>query len=90
MIDFGFTLPADLPTDWVDDEIVAPAGQDAALTLQHGYNYLMDMVNRSHRAINILAKAGIGGFVLMEESLPANERNPGTLYGLILQDWRDG
>lgn len=88
MIDFGFTLPGDLPTNWVENEIVAPYGQDAALPLQYGYNYLMEMVNRAHQAINILAKGG-GGFTLMEIPIPPEDRNQGTLYGLIVHDWRD-
>lgn len=90
MIDFGFTLPGDLPENWVENEIVAPYGSDAALAKQYGYNYLMEMVNRAHRAINILARGGVGGFVMMEESIPAADRSAGVLYGLILHDWRGG
>ena len=35
-------LPADLPEDWVENQIVAPEGQSVGLSQQHGYNYLMD------------------------------------------------
>ena len=38
-------LPADLPTNWTYGQTVAPAGSDAGLTEQHGYNYLMEQVS---------------------------------------------
>ena len=48
-------LPADLPEDWQDGQIVAPEGADVGLTEQHGYNYLMQQVNDAQRAANHLA-----------------------------------
>lgn len=45
-------LPADLPTDWQDGQIVAPTGQEVGQTPRHGYNYLMEQVNAAQRAIN--------------------------------------
>jgi len=49
-------LPADLPEDWQDNQIVAPEGADAGLTEQHGYNYLMQQVNDAQRAANQLGE----------------------------------
>lgn len=50
-------LPADLPEDWVENQIVAPEGQSAGLTQQHGYNYLMEQVNAAQTALNEVGKA---------------------------------
>lgn len=47
-------LPADLPENWNAGQIVAPDGTSVGLTEQHGYNYLMEMVNRSQLSINII------------------------------------
>ena len=49
-----YPLPADLPEDWQPNQIVAPNGADVGETEQHGYNYLMEAVNRAHSAINNL------------------------------------
>ena len=49
-----YPLPADLPEDWQPNQIVAPNGADVGETEQHGYNYLMEAVNRAHDAINNL------------------------------------
>lgn len=45
-------LPADLPEDWTDGQIVAPFGPSVDLSERHGYNYLMAAVNAAHRAVN--------------------------------------
>jgi len=50
-------LPADLPEDWTEGQIVAPQGADAGLSEQHGYNYLMAAVNAAQRAVNTLNEA---------------------------------
>lgn len=47
-------FPADLPEDWTDGQIVAPSGASAGLSEQHGYNYLMEMVNRVQKAVNTI------------------------------------
>lgn len=47
-------LPADLPEDWTPGQIVAPAGADVGLSVQHGYNYLNKQVNDAQRAVNRL------------------------------------
>ena len=44
------SLPADLPEDWAENEIVAPEGQSVGLDQQHGYNYLAEQVNAAQRA----------------------------------------
>ncbi len=84
-------LPADLPKDWVVEQIIAPTGEEVGLSHQHGYNYLMEMVNRAQRSVNqineTLADGVGGGFVEMEESIPVSERVDDTLYGLILKTY---
>lgn len=84
-------LPADLPENWNAGQIVAPTGEEVGLSHQHGYNYLMEMVNRAHRGVNqineTLADGVGGGFVEMEESIPVGERVDDTLYGLILKTY---
>lgn len=45
-------LPADLPTNWQNGQIVAPAGTSVGLTQQYGYNYLMTQVNAAQTAVN--------------------------------------
>lgn len=50
-------LPADLPTNWVEGQTVAPEGSDAGLSEQHGYNYLMQQVNNAQKAANQLGTA---------------------------------
>ncbi len=47
-------LPADLPEDWTEGQIIAPAGADVGLSEQHGYNYLMEMVNRAQQGVNAI------------------------------------
>ena len=44
------SLPADLPEDWAENQIVAPEGQSVGLDQQHGYNYLMEQVNAAQTA----------------------------------------
>ena len=50
----NYPLPADLPTDWQPDQIIAPNGADVELSEQHGYNYLNGAVNQVQTAINDL------------------------------------
>lgn len=45
-------LPADLPTNWTNGQIVAPTGVGAGLAEQYGYNYLMQQVNAVQTAAN--------------------------------------
>lgn len=84
-------LPADLPEDWQVEQIIAPTGEEVGLSHQHGYNYLMEMVNRTQRGVNqineMLADGVGGGFVEMEESIPVSDRVDDTLYGLILKTY---
>lgn len=82
-------LLADLPEDWVVDQIVAPTGEEVGLSEQHGYNYLMAKVNEAIQAINDLNNGfeDMGGFIEMETSLPVGDRVENTLYGLILVDF---
>lgn len=55
-------LPADLPTNWQNGQIVAPSGASVGLSTQHGYNYLMQQSNASQMAINAIAAAFSGVF----------------------------
>lgn len=50
-------LSADLPTNWTDGQIVAPNGPDVSLSAQHGYNYLMTLVNAIATAANAINDA---------------------------------
>lgn len=50
-------LPADLPTNWTYGQTVAPAGAEAGLADQYGYNYLMAAVNAAQTAINLIGVA---------------------------------
>lgn len=49
-----FPLPADLPENWTDGQIVSPGGVEVGLSAKHGYNYLMEQVNTAQEAINEL------------------------------------
>ena len=50
-------LPADLPENWQAGQIVAPTGEEVNLSHQHGYNYLMEMVNKAQRGVNAVNDA---------------------------------
>lgn len=50
-------LPADLPENWQAGQIVAPTGEEVGLTHQHGYNYLMEMVNKAQQGVNTVNDA---------------------------------
>ncbi len=50
-------LPADLPENWQAGQIVAPTGEEVNLSHQHGYNYLMEMVNKAQRGVNAVNEA---------------------------------
>ena len=82
-------LIADLPEDWEINDTLSPSGTDVGLTEQHGYNYLMGKVNEAVEAINTLNDGfeNTGGFTLMETSIPTADRQPNTLYGLILGNY---
>lgn len=75
-------LPADLPTNWVYGQTVAPSGAEVGLTKQHGYNYLMEQVNATQQAVNVLGE-GTGELQsqvdTLEESAGALQSQMGTL-----------
>lgn len=50
----NFNLPADLPQDWTNGQIVSPDGVSVGLTAQHGYNALNQYINDAQKAINQL------------------------------------
>lgn len=89
-------LPADLPTTWQPQQIVAPNGADTGLAEQYGYNYLMQQVNAAQQALqqvaeyypNLATTEDGGGFMLYSGTLPTNERKPHTLYAKIVSDYR--
>lgn len=78
-------LPADLPEDWVENQIVAPEGQSVGLSQQHGYNYLMEQVNNAQTAANEIgaAFAGLapGGFGLGTVAVNISDLNDATKNG---------
>lgn len=59
-------LPADLPEDWTAGQIVAPTGEEVGLSHQHGYNYLMEMVNRAQMGVNAVNDFFAGGILPIE------------------------
>lgn len=61
----NYPLPADLPTNWQPDQIVAPDGTAVGLTEQAGYNYLMAAVN--------LAQTMCNNIILMGNSVTADD-----------------
>ena len=50
-------LPANLPTTWIDSQIIAASGASVGLSEQHGYNYLMEQVNTAQSSINTINDA---------------------------------
>ena len=62
-------LPADLPINWVSNQIVSPNGTDVGLTQQHGYNYLSQAVNSAQTAINTINDA-FTGLATTENAVP--------------------
>lgn len=60
-------LPADLPENWTQGQIVSPNGTEVGLSEQHGYNYLMHQVNATQTEINNI-NTGLSG-VAQEDTL---------------------
>lgn len=50
-------LPADLPTNWTQNQIVAPNGSDVGQSVQYGYNYLNTQINDAQAAVNTINAA---------------------------------
>lgn len=88
-------LPADLPTNWTANQTVGPNGADSGQAEQYGYNYLMAQVNAAQTAASELGDVitqlpsfdDIGGYIAMDTSIPAEDRQPNTLYGQNLADF---
>lgn len=88
-------LPADLPTTWQPQQIVAPNGADAGLAEQYGYNYLMEQVNAAQQALQQVAQYfpqlatldDTGGFIKMTSSIPVSQRKPRNLYGKVVANF---
>ena len=76
------SLPADLPEDWVENQIVAPEGQSVGLDQQHGYNYLMEQVNNAQTAASQIGAAFSG--------LATTEDVDGTLKATIQVTYNGG
>lgn len=53
-------LPADLPTNWTYGQTIGASGTDVGLTVQHGYNYLMQQVNAAQQAATQIGQAFSG------------------------------
>lgn len=67
-------LPADLPTNWVYGQTVAPNGSDAGLSEKHGYNYQSQQINAAQTAINTINNAfsGLATTADFNQSAPLN------------------
>ena len=80
----NYPLPADLPTNWQPNQIVAPDGTAVGLTEQAGYNYLMAAVN--------LAQTMCNNIILMSNSVTADdaELEAGLLTITTSYDIQDG
>lgn len=80
----NYPLPADLPTNWQPDQIVAPDGTAVGLTEQAGYNYLMAAVNAAQTMCN--------NIILMGNSVTADdaELEAGLLTITTSYDIQDG
>lgn len=50
-------LPADLPTNWTQGQIISPNGTEVGLSEQYGYNYLNEQVNNTQTEVNSLGTA---------------------------------
>ena len=50
-------LPADLPTNWTQGQIISPNGTEVGLSEQYGYNYLNEQVNNTQTEVNSLSTA---------------------------------
>lgn len=90
------SLPADLPENWTAGQTVSPGGEEAGLTMQHGYNYLMQQVNAAQQALqqvaeyfpNLATVEDGGGFILYTGNMPVEQRKPRNLYARIVADYR--
>lgn len=60
-------LPADLPENWTLGQTISPNGTETGLTKQHGYNYLMEQVNQTERAVNEITES-MGNIISVEGS----------------------
>lgn len=84
------SLPQDLPENWKDTQFVSPGGVEVGLTPQHGYNYLMQQVNRAQKGVKELdgAMGSLTGVNLLDNwyfANPVDRRKghivpPGTPY----------
>ena len=50
------SLPADLPEDWAENQIVAPEGKSAGLSQQHGYNFFFHTVTSYEYWVDIMQR----------------------------------
>lgn len=51
------SLPANLPTNWTQNQIVAPNGSDVGQSTEYGYNYLNRQINDAQTAVNTINAA---------------------------------
>ena len=64
------TLPANLPTNWVQNQIVPPNGSDVGQSTEYGYNYLNRQINDAQNAVNTI-NAAFDGLVGTSVPTPA-------------------
>lgn len=85
-------LPADLPENWTQGQIVSPNGTETGLTEQHGYNYLMKQVNNTQTEVNNIndALTDVAQQVTVEEinnkiGTESDADTQPTLFGRLAQ-----
>ena len=72
-------LPANLPENWQNSQIISANGTEAGLTQQYGYNYLMQQVNAAQQAATEIGEAFAG---LADTSLSNLDTPQEALYNL--------
>jgi|GEM_PF-4147405 len=66
-----FPLPANLPTNWNSGQTISPNGVEVGLSERHGYNYLMEQVNKVQEAANEIKEAS-------SDAAPKNHAHTGS------------
>ena len=67
-------LPADLPENWANNQIIAPSGASVGLSEQHGYNYQSEAINKAQLGVN----AALGNIAEIETSPAGSAHSVGA------------
>lgn len=83
-------LPANLPENWTSNQIISPNGTEVGLTEQHGYNYLMKMVNACQRLLNAISgvyiAGGTGSALTIDDLTPEDNQRIQVLLTNSIED----